>query len=82
VGGSPEVGRWRARYLIGAEDPGLLRELTVGFAGDAEVAVRRVVGPHDAPRVLVVDTTPERADLLRAQYGPRLVVRADPGLPA
>jgi hypothetical protein len=66
-----------ARYLIGSAEQGLLRMLTRRFAGDSVVALRRVLGPPEAPRTLVVETSPEEADGLRAEYGDRVVIEPD-----
>jgi hypothetical protein len=66
-----------ARYLIGSAEGELLRTLTRRFEGDNAVALRRVLGPPEAPRTLVVETTPERADGLRAEYGNRVVIEPD-----
>jgi hypothetical protein len=65
------------RYLIGSVDDDLLRNLTRRFEGDNGVALHRVLGPPEAPRTLVVETTPERADGLRAEYGARVVIEPD-----
>jgi hypothetical protein len=78
------TGSGRGRYLVGADDPDVLRAVAerIGageFAPPGEAIVVRTIGA--APDVLVVEAEPAVATRLRAEYPNRLTVEPDDLLP-
>lgn len=70
AGPGPVGGRSGPRlpYVIGSADPATLSSLATALAQDAAVTVRGQHGPADRPTFLLVDMTPDHADLLRRRY--------------
>jgi hypothetical protein len=78
VGPGPTGGRSGPRlpHVIGSADPAALSSLAAELAHDPEVTVRRQEGPVGQPRLLLVDMTPDHADLLRRKY-PHVTIEFD-----
>jgi len=66
----------RQRYLVGNAPPHILSTLAERYRMDPEIAVVNVLGPADQPRLLVIETTAERAEQLK-QHAPGLTVEPD-----
>ncbi|MDP4504127.1 hypothetical protein [Nonomuraea turcica] len=63
-------------YMIGGE-PAVLADLARALGGDAEVTVRRIVGPPERPTLIAVDMPAARAEALQKQHGSRLTIEPD-----
>jgi hypothetical protein len=77
----PLAGSGRGRYLIGADDPALLRKVAdeLGDHRYAGALLRRAVG--SAPDALVVEADDDALDRLRGDYPGRLQIEIDAELP-
>jgi len=62
---------------IGAPTPANLNEVLDYIKSDPQAQVVSVVGPPNDPARLVVSLSDERANALRARFGPGLIVEAD-----
>ena len=69
----------RQRYVIGSEEPELLRSLADRFASTGEAYVHHVIGA--GPAAIVVEATDDAVQRLRAEHGDRLIVEVDSELP-
>jgi len=74
-GGGPD----RQRYVVGADDPELLRSLAERLAKTGEARVHHAVGA--GPAALVIEATEDAVERLRAEHGDRLIVEVDSELP-
>jgi hypothetical protein len=66
----------RQRYIVGNAPPQVLSALAERCRMDPEIELVNVLGPADQPRLLVIETTAERAEQLK-QYAPGLIVEPD-----
>jgi hypothetical protein len=66
----------RQRYLVGNAPPHILSTLAERYRMDPEIELLNVLGPADQPRLLVIETTAERAEQLK-QQAPGLIVEPD-----
>jgi hypothetical protein len=72
-------GPGRRRYVIGSDEPELLRALADRFVRTGEALVQRVIGAE--PSVLVVEAPDPVVERLRNEHGDRLIVEVDSELP-
>lgn len=69
----------RQRYVVGSEEPELLRSLVERFTASGEAHVHHVIGA--GPAAVVIEATEAVVERLRTEEGGRLIVEVDSELP-
>jgi hypothetical protein len=75
--GPASGGPDRQRYLVGSTDPALVDRVATVIGRDPLVRVDRTLDTASGGGILVIETTPDRAQRLRDEYGPALVIEED-----
>ena len=65
------------RYMVGGVPPEQLAQAIPVIEQDPATELTEVQGPHEAPSLLIVQTTPSHAENLKQQIGGGVVVERD-----
>jgi hypothetical protein len=69
----------RQRYVVGSDEPELLRSIAERFTTTGEARVDHVIGA--GPAAIVIEAAEGVAQRLRAEHGDRVIVEEDIELP-
>ena len=75
--GPASGGSDRHRYLVGSTDPALVDRVATALGRDPRVRVDRTLDTASGGGILVIEATPDRAQRLRDEFGPALVIEED-----